>query len=54
MMRESRKAIWIDPESRACYSPTTGRVLGDFSTGQMNWIESGGNDPEEIPAKTHV
>ncbi|MGC8562846.1 MAG: hypothetical protein ACP5NO_06600 [Thermoplasmata archaeon] len=42
MKKEGRESIRIYPESRSCESPTTDRVLGDFATVQMNWIESGG------------
>jgi transposase len=42
MMKEGRKSIRIYPEFRSCESPTTDRVLGDFSMVQMNWIEAGG------------
>ena len=42
MKKEGRDSIQIYPESRSCESPTTDRVLGDFSMVQMNWIESGG------------
>ena len=39
MTRENRKSIQIYPEFRSCESPTTDRVLGDFSMVQLNWIE---------------
>ena len=42
MKKEGRESIRIYPELRSCESPTTDRVLGDFSMVQMNWIESGG------------
>jgi transposase len=42
MKREGRDSIQIYPELRSCESPTTDRVLGDFSMVQMNWIESDG------------
>lgn len=42
MAKEERKSILIYPEFRSCQSPTTDRVLGDFSMVQMNWIEAGG------------
>ncbi len=42
MMKEDRKSIKIYPEFRSCESPTTDRVLGDFSMVQLNWIEAGG------------
>ncbi len=42
MKKEGRNSIQIYPESRSCESPTTDRVLGSFSTVQMNWIEAGG------------
>ena len=42
MAKEERKSIRIYPEFRSCESPTTDRVLGDFSMVQMNWIEIDG------------
>ncbi len=42
MKKEERKSIRIYPEFRSCESPTTDRVLGDFSMVQMNWIEADG------------
>ena len=42
MAGEERKSIRIYPEFRSCESPTTDRVLGDFSMVQMNWIEIDG------------
>lgn len=42
MMNEEIKSVRIYPEFRSCESPTTDRVLGDFSMVQMNWIEAGG------------
>ena len=42
MKMEGKESIQIYPEFRSCESPTTDRVLGDFSMVQMNWIESGG------------
>ena len=42
MKKEDRKSIRIYPEFRSCESPTTDRVLGDFSMVQMNWIEADG------------
>ena len=42
MAGEERKSIRIYPEFRSCESPTTDRVLGDFSMVQMNWIEADG------------
>ena len=42
MKKEERKSIRICPEFRSCESPTTDRVLGDFSMVQMNWIEADG------------
>ena len=42
MKKEERKSIRISPEFRSCESPTTDRVLGDFSMVQMNWIEVDG------------
>ena len=42
MKKEERKSIRIYPEFRSCESPTTDRVLGDFSMVQMNWIEVDG------------
>jgi transposase len=42
MVKEGRKSIRIYPEFRSCESPTTDRVLGDFSLVQLNWIEAGG------------
>ncbi|EQB68450.1 MAG: Transposase-like protein [Thermoplasmatales archaeon Gpl] len=42
MKKEGRESIRIYPEYRSCESPTTDRVLGDFTMVQMNWIESGG------------
>ncbi|EQD75497.1 hypothetical protein B1B_02092, partial [mine drainage metagenome] len=37
MKKEGRNSIQIYPEFRSCESPTTDRVLGDFSMVQMNW-----------------
>ena len=42
MAKEERKSIRIYPEFRSCESPTTDRVMGDFSMVQMNWIEIDG------------
>ena len=42
MKKEGGESIRIYPEFRSCESPTTDRVLGDFTMVQMNWIESGG------------
>ncbi|MCL4335059.1 MAG: IS1634 family transposase [Candidatus Thermoplasmatota archaeon] len=42
MAKEERKSIRIYPEFRSCESPTTDRVLGDFSMVQINWIEVDG------------
>ena len=42
MKKGDRKSIQIYPEFRSCESPTTDRVLGDFSLVQLNWIEAGG------------
>ena len=42
MKKGDRKSIQIYPEFRSCDSPTTDRVLGDFSLVQLNWIEAGG------------
>ena len=42
MKKERKGSIRIYLEYRSCESPTTDRVLGDFSMVQMNWIESGG------------
>ncbi|HIH59628.1 MAG: hypothetical protein M1462_01425 [Candidatus Thermoplasmatota archaeon] len=42
MMKENRKSIQIYPEFKSCKSPTTDRVLADFSLVRLNWIEAGG------------
>ena len=42
LIRDERNSIQIYPEFRSCESPTTDRVLGDFSMVQMNWIEADG------------
>ncbi|MHB8561825.1 MAG: IS1634 family transposase [Thermoplasmataceae archaeon] len=54
MMKEERKSIQIYPEFRSCESPTTDRVLGDFSLVQLNWIEAGGKIVKKfLPKLTH-
>ncbi|MCL4332572.1 MAG: hypothetical protein M1148_01375 [Candidatus Thermoplasmatota archaeon] len=42
MKKEGGESIRICPKSRSCESPTTDRVLGDFSMAQANWNESDG------------
>ncbi len=59
MMKEDMKSIQIYPEFRSCESPTTDRILGDFSLVQLNWIEAGGKivkkfQPELTPRQEEL